>query len=128
MKVFLRSALLLSLLAFPLALLAQQGMSTAGQSGGSSMSGQSVTATGCLQKGQEHGGYYLKDENGKNWELMGSNLASHVGHKVAVTGTEMEGSKSHEKKVEADEKAEAGGGQYGDLHVTNLKMISESCQ
>ncbi len=127
MKTFLRSALLLSLVAFPLALLAQQGTSGMGQQG-SSMSGQTVTATGCLQKGQEHGGYYLKDENGKDWELMGSNLASHVGQKVTVTGSDMQASKSHERKVEADEKAEAGGDQHGDLHVTQVTMVSSNCQ
>jgi hypothetical protein len=29
---------------------------------------------------------------------------------------------------EAKEKKEAGGGEYADLRVTNLKHISESCQ
>jgi hypothetical protein len=87
-----------------------------------------MSATGCLQKGQENGGYYLTDENGKTWELMGSGLSAHVGHKVTVNGTEMQGSKSHETKVESAEKAEAGANQHADLKVTDVKMVSESCQ
>jgi hypothetical protein len=125
-KILLRCAFGLSLILLPLAMFGQSG-SDMGQNG-ASMSGQSMTATGCLQKGQESGGYYLTDENGKTWELMGSGLAAHVGHKVTVTGTQTQESKSHETKVESAEKAEAGGNQYSDLKVTNLKMVSDSCQ
>jgi hypothetical protein len=126
-KFLLGGAFGLSLILSPLVLFGQQAGSTMDQSG-SSMHGQTVTATGCLQKGQESGGYYLKDENGKAWELTGSKLANHVGHKVTVTGHEMQGSQSHETKVASDEKAEAGSGEYSDLHVTHVKMVSESCQ
>jgi hypothetical protein len=125
-KILLRCAFGLSLILLPLAMFGQSG-SGMGQSG-ASMSGQDLSATGCLQKGQEHGGYYLTDENGKTWELMGSGLAAHVGHKIMVSGHEMQGSKSHETKVEPAEKAEAGTNQHADLKVTNVKMISESCQ
>jgi len=125
-KILLRCVFGLSLILLPLAMFGQSG-SDMGQNG-ASMSGQSVSATGCLQKGQEHGGYYLTDENGKTWELMGSGLASHVGHKVTVSGSEMEASKAHETKVESAEKAEAGSNQHADLKVTNVKMVSESCQ
>ncbi len=125
-KILLRCAFALSLTLLPLAMFGQSG-SNMGQNG-SSMSGQEMSATGCLQKGQEHGGYYLTDENGKTWELMGSGLAAHVGHKVTVSGSTMEGSKSHETKVESAEKAEAGSNQHADLKVTNVKMVSESCQ
>jgi len=127
-KILLRAVFGLSLILSPLVLFGQQGGGSMDQSGSSAMNGQTMTATGCLQKGQEHGGYYLTDENGKTWELMGSGLAAHVGHKVTVSGTQMEGSKSHETKVESAEKAEAGGNQYSDLKVTNVKMVSESCQ
>jgi hypothetical protein len=126
-KILLRCAFGLSLILLPLSMFGQSG-SDMGQSGGASMHGQDVSATGCLQKGQENGGYYLTDENGKTWELMGSGLAAHVGHKVTVSGSQMEGSKSHETKVESAEKAEAGGKQYSDLKVTDVKMVSESCQ
>jgi hypothetical protein len=126
-KILLRSVFGLSLILFPLFLLGQQGGSM-DQSGGSAMSGQTMTATGCLQKGQENGGFYLTDDSGKTWELMGSGLASHVGHKITVTGTQMQGSKSHETKVESAEKGEAGSNPYADLKVTSVKMVSDSCQ
>ncbi len=125
-KILLRCAFGLSLVLLPLAMFGQNAYGM-GQSG-ASMSGQAVSATGCLQKGQENGGYYLTDENGKTWELMGSGLAAHVGHKVTVSGHEMEASKSHETKVASDEKAEAGTNQHADLKVTHVKMVSESCQ
>lgn len=125
-RILLRCAFALCVTLLPLAMFGQSG-SDMGQSG-SSMSGQEVSATGCLQKGQEHGGYYLTDENGKTWELMGSGLAAHVGHKVTVSGSAMEASKSHETKVESAEKAEASSNQHADLKVTNVKMVSESCQ
>jgi len=125
-KILLRCAFGLSLALLPLAMFGQSG-SDMSQSA-ASMSGQDLSATGCLQKGQETGGYYLTDESGKTWELMGSGLSAHVGHKVTVTGHEMQGSKSHETKVESAEKAEASGNQHADLKVTDLKMVSESCQ
>src|SRR5215470_5735627 len=40
--------------------------------------------TGCLQKGDEPGGFTLTGDDGKVWELTSSsdvNLADHVGHK-----------------------------------------------
>jgi hypothetical protein len=51
-----------------------------------------------------------------------------VGHKVTISGSQVQGSKAHESKVESTEKAEAGANQYSDLKVTDVKMVSESCQ
>ncbi len=127
-KTLLRCVFGFCLLMCPFALMAQQGTSDTSQAGASSKHSQTVIATGCLEKGQEAGGYYLKDENGKDWELTGKNLSSHVGHKITVTGHEMQGSKTHEAKVEPSETSEASGKQYADLRVSHVKMISESCQ
>jgi hypothetical protein len=124
----IRYVLGLSLVAIPLIAVGQQGSSGMDQSGASSMAGQEVTATGCLQKGQEKGGYFLKGDDGKDWELSGSGLAAHVGHKVTVTGQQMQRSDDQETKVATSEKAEAAGGQYGDLRVSQVKMVSTSCQ
>jgi hypothetical protein len=86
--------------------------------------------TGCLQKGDEAGGFALTGDDGKMWELRSQKikLADHVGHKVTVTGSLTQHSKTHEEKMEKDEKKEAAGKDYGDLRVTSLKMVSESCQ
>lgn len=120
----------ISLLVFPLILLAQDNMSGNMQAGDSAMKGQAVTATGCLQQGKEPGGYYLTGEDGKAWELTGTKvkLADHVGHKVTVTGHPVQRTEAQEGKMATQEKSEAGGGQYADLHVSNLKMVSSSCK
>jgi len=87
--------------------------------------------TGCLQKGDEPGGFTLTGDDGKVWELTSSsdvNLADHVGHKVTVSGAVMPESKEHEAKMEAHEKKEAGGKDYDDLKVNKLEMVSDSCK
>jgi hypothetical protein len=145
-KMILRSIFGLSLILLPLAMFGQSGTDMSqsgsaasqsgsmgqtgamGQSGSSMGNSQSVTATGCLQKGQENGGYYLTDDSGKTWELAGNGLSAHVGHKITVTGHEMQGSKAQEAKIESSEKAEAGMNKSGDLKVTDVKMVSETCQ
>ncbi len=127
-KTLLRCVFGFCLLMCPFVLMAQQGTSDTSQAAASAKHTPPVTATGCLEKGQEANGYYLTDENGKNWELTGKNLSSHVGHKITVTGHEVQGSKAHEAKVEPSETTEASGKQYADLRVTHVKMVSESCQ
>lgn len=88
------------------------------------------SVTGCLQKGDEAGGFVLAGEDGKVWELHGKKvpLANHVGHTVTVTGSPASRSKAEEEKIEADEKKEAAGKEHGDLRVETLKMVSDSCK
>ena len=122
----------LSLLAFPMFLAARQSGSM-DQSSGSSMQGSTVTATGCLKQGHEQGGgYYLTEDNGKTWELTGRSLPQNVNHKVTVTGMAPKESnaqqRARESKIGSSEKAEAGGNQYGDLHVDQLMVVSDRCQ
>lgn len=87
-------------------------------------SGKDVTVTGCLQKGDEAGEYSITGEDGKRYGLRSKSidLSKHMGHKVTVTGTKMR------EENEEKEKKEAGGGEYADLRVTNIKHVSESCQ
>jgi len=65
-------------------------------------------------------------QNGKKYGVKSTRvkLADHLGHKVTVIGkfTRAPG------KGEEGEKAEEGGGEYADVEVTSLKMISTSCQ
>ena len=88
--------------------------------------GKSVTVTGCLQKGDEAGEYSITSEDGKRYGLRSKTVAlgKHVGHKVTVTGVKVR--EESEEKEEAEK--QEGGGEYADLGVTNLKMISESCK
>jgi hypothetical protein len=87
-----------------------------------------MTVTGCLNQGKENGGYYLTAKDGKVYELSGkADFAKHVGHTVTVTGHEMPMSKEDESKMEMSEKTEAGNKPYADLHVMNMKHVSETC-
>ncbi len=90
------------------------------------------TVTGCLQKGDEPGEYSLKGEDGKTWGLRSKNvkLDEHIGHQVTVTGSAHRESKAQEKaeeKKEGQMENAAGKKEYGDLRVTNLKMVSDTC-
>jgi hypothetical protein len=92
-------------------------------------SDHSMTVTGCLQKGNDPNEYSIT-ENGKTYGLRSKSvdLSKHVGHKVSVTGTMKPESESGEH-AEASEKNEAKEmKEAGDIRVSNLKMISESCQ
>ena len=85
--------------------------------------------TGCLQKGSEPGGFNIVGEDGKIWELHSKKvtLADHVGHTVSVTGSPEKMSDAQEQKIEASENKEAAGKEHGDLRVSALKMVSETC-
>ncbi|PWU04066.1 MAG: hypothetical protein C5B51_17535 [Terriglobia bacterium] len=78
--------------------------------------GQNMNVTGCLQKQEkEKNEYRITGEDGKTWGLKSTsvNLADHLNHTVTVSG-----------KVTKEEH----GQETGDVNVTSLKMISQSCQ
>ena len=89
------------------------------------------TVTGCLQKGDEAGEFSIVGEDGKLWGLRSSTvkLQDHVGHKVTVTGTASRESKAEAEKEKKEGQVEnaAQKEEYGDLRVTILKMISDTC-
>ena len=90
-----------------------------------------TTVTGCLQKGDEAGEFSIAGEDGKSWGLRSSTvkLADHVGHKVTVAGTAGAESKAEAEKEKKEGKVENAGQkvEYGDLRVTSLKMVSDTC-
>jgi hypothetical protein len=92
--------------------------------------GSKQSVTGCLQKGDEPGGFTITSENGKVWELHSKKvqLADHVGHTVTATGSAGNRSRAQEEKIEANEKKEVGEKEHGDLRVSSLKMVSDSCK
>jgi len=102
---------------------------TADEKAGKASAGKQ-SVTGCLQKGDEPGGFTITGDDGKVWELHSKKvqLADHVGHTVTVTGSAASRSKAQEEKIEANEKKEAGGKEHGDLRVSSLKMVSDSCK
>jgi hypothetical protein len=93
---------------------------------------EAKTVTGCLQKGDEPGEFSIKGEDGKVWGLKSSSvkLEEHLGHKVTVTGSATEESKAEEQREKREGEVEkaASKEEYGDIRVTSLKMISDSCK
>jgi hypothetical protein len=90
--------------------------------------------TGCLSKGDSAKEFLLKGNDGSSWELQSSkvDLAEHVGHTVTVTGV-VQNAKMHNMKEDAKDAAKDMGmkkdnSEEGHLTVTDLKMVSESCQ
>ena len=86
-----------------------------------------VTVTGCLQKGDEADEFALTGDDGKLYDLKSSSvkLAEHVGHKVTVSGKFK--AEAYEKGEEKEAK-EGGKKEAGDITVSSLKVVSNSCQ
>jgi len=84
-------------------------------------------ATGCLQKGHEANEYYLIAENAK-WHLKSDSvrLADHVGHEVKVNGV-VSNQPFHGMKEDLKAEMEKAPIETGVLTVTNLEMVSDSC-
>ena len=91
--------------------------------------GGKATVTGCLQKGDEPGEYSITGEDGKTYGLRSKavDLSQHLGHKVTVTGT-LRPESAEKEKGEAEEHEKKEAAEAGDIRVTNLKMVSDSCK
>ena len=87
--------------------------------------GKMVSITGCLKKGESADEFAIT-QNGKQYGVKSTRvkLADHLGHEITVRGyfTRAPG------EDEEGEKAEEGGGEYADVQVTSLKMISTTCK
>ena len=86
----------------------------------------------CLQKGHEPAELSITGEDGKTWDVTSKSvkLDEHVGHQVTLTGSARRESKAQEKaeeKKEGQVEKAAGKEEDGDLRVTDLKMVSETC-
>jgi|ERR1044071_2259618 hypothetical protein len=90
--------------------------------------------TGCLAKGDSAKEFVLKGNDGSTWEVRSSKvaLADHVGHTVTATGV-VSSPTMHNMKEDAKDAAKDSGmtksnDENGHLTVTQVKMVSESCQ
>ena len=93
--------------------------------------GGKTTVTGCLQKGDETDEFSITGEDGKTYGLRSSavDLSKHLGHKVTVTGTlKAESYEKEKEKGESEEHEKKEAVEAGDIRVTNLKMVSDSCK
>ncbi len=89
--------------------------------------------TGCLSKGDSANEFLLTGNDGSTWEVQSSKiaLAEHVGHTVTATGV-VSNVTAHNMKEEAKDAAKDSGmkknnDEHGHLTVTQVKMVSESC-
>lgn len=118
--------LLLACLSLTLAMAQEEASGTNDKSG-------SHTVTGCLQKGEQPNHFQLQGKDGSSWDLTSANvsLADHVGHTVSVTGTVVNAT-AHSVKEGTKSMAHAVGAtknnsETGELKVSDVKMVSESC-
>ena len=83
--------------------------------------------TGCLQKGHDANEYHLIAENA-NWHLKSDTvtLADHVGHKVKVAGV-VSNQPFHGMKEDLKAEVKKDPTETGALTVTNLEVVSDSC-
>jgi hypothetical protein len=94
------------------------------------------TMTGCLEKGADATMFRLTNVEGtgpKTVELhadASKKLAAHVGHKMAITGTEVDPMTMKKGTTGKPEPGAAATPNAGEHHmrVNSVKMISESCQ
>src|SRR6202045_1566220 len=94
------------------------------------------TVTGCLTKGDGADEFLLTGNDGSTWEARGSksgvDLASHVGHTISATGA-VSNTTAHNLKEDAKDAAKDAGmkkdnTEHGHLKITDVQMVSESCQ
>jgi hypothetical protein len=92
------------------------------------------TLTGCLQKAEDAKEYELTTAKGGTWEIESDSvkLADHAGHTVRVTGVvsnaKMHGMKEHVKAEAKEHGVGKHSTEHGHITVTNLNMVSETCQ
>jgi hypothetical protein len=89
--------------------------------------------TGCLSNGDSAKEFLLTGTDGSTWEVRSDKvtLAEHVGHTVTATGA-VSNAKMHNMKEDAKETAKDSGmkkgdSEHGHLTITDVKMVSESC-
>jgi hypothetical protein len=94
------------------------------------------TVTGCLTKGDSADEFLLTGNDGSTWEIhnskSGVDLSSHVGHTISATAV-VSNAKAHNLKEDAKEAAKDTGmkkenTEHGHLKVTDVQMVSDSCQ
>lgn len=92
------------------------------------------TLTGCVQKGDDAKEYNLAAKGGGTWEIKSDSvkLEEHVGHTVKITGVvsnaTAHGMKEDTKEEMKEHGMDKGATEHGHMTVTDLTMVSETCQ
>ena len=92
------------------------------------------TITGCLTQGDSANEYLLTANDGSTWEVRSSmaSLAEHVGHTITATGV-VSNATAHNMKEDAKDAAsdahmKKNNAEHGHMKITDLQMVSKSCQ
>ncbi len=95
------------------------------------------TIRGCLSKGHNSASsneYLLTANDGSTWEVRSDtvSLADHVGHTVSATGV-VKNATAHNLKEDAKDAAhdahmKKDTPEHGHMTITDVQMISKSCQ
>jgi hypothetical protein len=91
------------------------------------------TITGCLQKGEDANEYSFTAKDGGTWEIKSDSvkLDEHLGHTVKITGV-VENATAHGMKEDTKKEMKEHGmdthAERGHMTVTNLTMVSDTCQ
>jgi len=92
------------------------------------------TLTGCLQKGEDANEFNFTAKGGGTWEIKSDSvkLGEHVGHTVKIVGV-VANATAHGMKEDAKEEMKEHGmdkhsKEYGHMTVTDLTMVSATCQ
>jgi hypothetical protein len=92
------------------------------------------TITGCLSKGDSADEFMLAGNDGSTWEVRSSrvSLAGHVGHTISATGVvsnaKLHNLKEDTKGAATDSGMKKADSEHGHLTITEVKMVSDSCQ
>ena len=91
------------------------------------------TVTGCLQKTSHANEFLLLANDGSSWKVRSDtvSLGEHVGHTVSATGV-VSNSTAHNMKEDTKDMAHDTGikkhnAEHGNLKVTDVQMVSDSC-
>jgi len=94
------------------------------------------TVTGCLTKGDSADEFLLTGNDDSTWEVRSSksgvDLINHVGHTISATGV-VSNATAHNLKEDTKDAAKDTGmkknnTEHGHLKITDVQMVSESCQ
>jgi len=97
--------------------------------------GEVRSITGCVTKGPSANEFLLTSSDGSSWEVHNNNaidLTNHLGHTIEAKGvvshSKMHNMKEDAKGAEKDAGMKNNNTEHGHLNVTDVRMVSESCQ
>jgi hypothetical protein len=127
----------LSLLSLMLVMFGSTWISAQAASDDTKSKSDTRTITGCLAKGENSASsneFLMTASDGSTWEVRSDavSLGEHVGHTVSATGVVKHATahnlKEDAKDAAADAHMKKDTSEHGHMTITDVKMVSGSCQ